>query len=349
MDSAEVAAELFQAFKIALSTAFIGYSVATTLYGITCLQLYLYYRNHQKDSLPLKILVGILWVLDTLTTICVAHTLYTYLVLKLGSTDTIFIIPWSYALQTETVDLITFITQTFFAWQIWKVSKNKFVVLSIELLAASALGLDIEVVVHLFRDPSGASLASPTVWITGSVVQGLDALCDIVITICFIYYLNSRRSGIKPTERIIDNLIVYALSRKGVRRTDKASRVTQIIFVSLDVAFPGQVYWLPFQQTVGKLYVNSVLASLNSRRALRTSNAINLTDASSQERWPISSADVQGHSTVCPMSFASSGEVKAPTRSYVSETSSVSTDDPSIMIVPSFDFREVIWSMAEGV
>ncbi|KAI5117467.1 hypothetical protein M0805_004070 [Coniferiporia weirii] len=254
--SPEVAAELFSAFKTALSCAFIGYSVATTLYGITCLQLYLYYRNHhRKDHILCKILVGVLWVLDTLATAMVAHTLYFYLVLKLGDTNTVFVIPWSYALQTETVDMITFITQTYFAWQIWRFSRNRFVVAFIVFLATCALGLDVEVVIHLFRDPSGLSLADPKVWITGSTVQALDALCDIVIMICFIYYLNSYSSGVKPTERIIDNLVMYAVTR-GIFTV-----MTQIVFVSLDVAFPGQVYWLPFQQTVGKLYVNSVLAS----------------------------------------------------------------------------------------
>ncbi|KAJ7265319.1 hypothetical protein C8J57DRAFT_1622432 [Mycena rebaudengoi] len=37
----------------------------------------------------------------------------------------------------------------------------------------------------------------------------------------------------------------------------------------LDVAYPNRFYWLPFYQLVGKLYVNSILTSLNIRTSVR--------------------------------------------------------------------------------
>ncbi|KAL5514863.1 hypothetical protein ACEPAG_2179 [Sanghuangporus baumii] len=50
--------EIQQALKIALGSAFIGFGIATTLYGITCLQIYLYYRNHAKDPFGVKLMAG---------------------------------------------------------------------------------------------------------------------------------------------------------------------------------------------------------------------------------------------------------------------------------------------------
>ncbi|KAH8112386.1 hypothetical protein DFH11DRAFT_1545758 [Phellopilus nigrolimitatus] len=257
---ADLDAELFTALKIALSATFIGYSVATTLYGITCLQLYLYYRNHPKDPLFVKILVTLLWALDTLTTALIGHTIYYYLVLNLGKANVVFIIPWSYA------DTITFITQSYFAWQILMGCFGVFRYSSVADLRAT--GVDMEVVIYLFRNQSGLSLANPAVWISGSIAQGLDALCDIIITVSFIYYLKANRSGVRSnTQQMVDNLVVYAVTRDCFRVTGQRT------FDLHDVAFPGEVYWVPFQQTVGKLYINSLLASLNARKSLASTNA----------------------------------------------------------------------------
>ncbi|KAH8112350.1 hypothetical protein DFH11DRAFT_1545727 [Phellopilus nigrolimitatus] len=282
MDS-DLAAELFVSLKIALSTAFIGYSVATTLYGITCLQLYLYYRNHAKDQLYVKIIVGVLWVLDTLTTVLVGHTLYTYLVLKLGEANIVFTIPCcKLNVWIQSLLLLKVSSPGKFGWIV---------------LAFFA----IVVVVHLFRDQSGLSLANPTVWVSGSVVQGIDALNDIIITVSFIYYLKAHRSTFRT--------------------------VTQIVFVSLDVAFPGIVYWLPFQQAVGKLYVNSVLAALNARKSLASSTTNVIFSGGSSPGDPSSRTteyDKRATEMVHSMSFAENCASKITTKSFVTESSTQS-------------------------
>ncbi|KAL5498033.1 hypothetical protein ACEPAH_2964 [Sanghuangporus vaninii] len=299
--------EIQQALKIALGSAFIGFGIATTLYGITCLQIYLYYRNHSKDSFGVKLMVATLWVLDTLGTIGIAHTLYSYLVPNIGNPDVDFVIPWSYASQSETVDLITLITQC---------REECFCRFNNSDVVYSSMG---------FQDNSGLTLATPVALITGTSVQGIDALCDIIITASFIYYLRSFRNGVKPTEKIIDNLILYAVSRGfltvyvlysdvrvllWVRRNTERMypfifRVTQIVFVSLDAGLPGQLYWLPFQQAVGKLYVNSVLASLNSRRSSdnKPTSVVQFTETVSRGTTLPSSGHTRSSGTVHPMSF----------------------------------------------
>ncbi|KAJ7454554.1 hypothetical protein B0H11DRAFT_2244833 [Mycena galericulata] len=44
--------------------------------------------------------------------------------------------------------------------------------------------------------------------------------------------------------------------------------ITQILFLALNVGLPDRTIWQPFHQLVGKLYVNSILASLNVRRVV---------------------------------------------------------------------------------
>ncbi|KAJ7814740.1 hypothetical protein B0H14DRAFT_2849389, partial [Mycena olivaceomarginata] len=82
------------------------------------------------------------------------------------------------------------------------------------------------------------------------MIEGTSSLCDILITTTLIY-------------RMIDTLILYIIAR-GV-----LTAVTQILYLAVNLAFPDQLYWQPLRQILGKLYVNSVLASLNVRQSVR--------------------------------------------------------------------------------
>ncbi|KAJ7928743.1 hypothetical protein B0H13DRAFT_2652699 [Mycena leptocephala] len=100
--------------KEVFATLFIGFAVATTAYGISVLQCFRYYRNYPKDSLYLKLTVGTLWTLDTLSTILVAHALYTFFVLNFGDLAADGFIPWSFALENGILTLVTIIAQCFY-------------------------------------------------------------------------------------------------------------------------------------------------------------------------------------------------------------------------------------------
>ncbi|KAJ7446108.1 hypothetical protein FB451DRAFT_1567931 [Mycena latifolia] len=260
-DPQAIAAAVAQVKEV-FATSFIGFAVATTAYGICVLQCYLYYRSYPKDSIYLKLTVGTLWTLDTLCTIMVGHSLYTYFVLNFGNLAADALIPWSFALENGLLTLVTIIAQCFYAWQIWTVSMNASVTGVILLLAITSLGLGLYITVHLFRFPSVASIATRSFQSISAPVQGTAAACDITITIALIFYLRSRRvSGIRTTE-MIDTLILYAVCR-GI-----LTAITQIMFLVLNVGFPDRTFWQPFHQVVGKLYVNSILASLNVRKVV---------------------------------------------------------------------------------
>ncbi|KAJ7093830.1 hypothetical protein B0H15DRAFT_1020536 [Mycena belliarum] len=260
----QVVAAAIATAKEVFATSFIGFAVATTAYGIGVLQCYLYFRSYPKDSIYLKFTVGTLWILDTLSTIMVAHSLYTYFVLNFGDLAADALIPWSFALENGLLTLVTIIAQCFYAWQIWTVSMNIFVTGGILALAFACLGLGLWITVHLFRFPAGATLATHKFQSISGPVQGTAAACDITITVALIFYLRSkRRAGIRTTEHMIDTLILYAVCR-GI-----LTAITQIMFLVLNVGFPTRTFWQPFHQVVGKLYVNSIVASLNVRKVVR--------------------------------------------------------------------------------
>ncbi|KAF7354981.1 hypothetical protein MSAN_01413600 [Mycena sanguinolenta] len=260
--AAELAA-LTSAIKELFATTFIGFTVATTLYGVSVLQAYLYFRKYTKDLVALKAMVATLWIFDTLTTIFVAHSLFT-LVFEVLNKSVNTNITWSFTSEKLLVTIITFISQIFYAHTIWKVSKNMITTVFISVLAVGAFGLGIYTTVHLFENPALDSISTRGFLIVSGLVQGLAALNDLVITGAMSWYLHIKRRGstLPSTDKIVDTLILYAVSR-GV-----LTAVAQIMFLVLNVAVPHHEYWLPFHMAVGKLYVNSVFATLNVRQSL---------------------------------------------------------------------------------
>ncbi|KAJ7117383.1 hypothetical protein C8R43DRAFT_960668 [Mycena crocata] len=196
--------------------------------------------NFQKctctgEVILLIVLCGNRFLLDTLSTVLVAHALYTYFVINFAeNTELNLLIPWSFS------TLITFVAQCFYAQAIYNVTTNKTLTYSV----------------------------------------GLAALNDLLITAGMCYYLRDSRSGLPSTNQFVDKVILYTISR-GILTAylalffgsdgliDRHFSTAQILFLITNVAFPGRTYYLPFHQTVGKLYVNSVLATLNVRKTFQ--------------------------------------------------------------------------------
>ncbi|KAJ7067947.1 hypothetical protein C8F01DRAFT_582480 [Mycena amicta] len=253
-------AAFIQVAKEVFATTFIGFILSTVLYGVSVLQLYLYLRRY-KDRWTLQSTVAMLWSLDTAATILQALAIFSFVWPFFEGKPNVAI-PVTFSVEKGVVTVITFLAQCFYAFTIWKMSKNKILTLFILLLTFAAFGLGIYTTYHLFADSAFESISSRTVKITTGTVQGLAALDDIAITVAMSYYLHIRRTGLPSTKKLLDTLILYAVSR-GV-----LTAVAQIMFLVLNVALPHHEYWLPFHMVVGKLYVNSVLATLNVRSSL---------------------------------------------------------------------------------
>ncbi|KAJ7937399.1 hypothetical protein B0H13DRAFT_212905 [Mycena leptocephala] len=221
------------------SSTFIGFCIATTLYGISVLQTYLYFRRYVQDRWSLKTLVATLWIFDTLTTIFVAHVLFVF-VLGILNRNISPNITWSFTAEKLLVTIITFICQCFYAHTIWKVSRSNITTAFILVLAVGAFALGIYTTVHLFQNPALNSISTRSFLIVSGLVQGLAALNDVVITGSFSYFLHNKRSTLPSSEKLVDTLILYAVSR-GV-----LTAIAQIMFLILNVAIPHHQYWLPF-------------------------------------------------------------------------------------------------------
>ncbi|OSD02314.1 hypothetical protein PYCCODRAFT_1435649 [Trametes coccinea BRFM310] len=241
----------------------IGFTVATTIYGITVLQTYLYFERYGSDKVYIKLTVAALFLLDTLATLLVAHSLYTEFILRFRNPIENLHLTWSFSLENGIATVIVIIVQCYFAHCLWRFSnKNRWLIGGIVFFALSSFALGIQTTVHIFQNSFGTVLSARETLIIGGLVQGLAAMCDVLITGGLCYYLQKGRSGIKVTDRLVDRLMKYAIQRGAL------TTLIQILFLVTNVALPGHQYWIPFHLVVSKLYVNSVLATLNVRTTL---------------------------------------------------------------------------------
>ncbi|KAJ8085548.1 hypothetical protein PM082_004366 [Marasmius tenuissimus] len=91
-----------------------------------------------------------------------------------------------------------------------------------------------------------------------------SVLSDVFIAGSLCSILHEGRSGIhKRTNTLVTTLIVYAVNRCIL------TSVVVIAEVAVFAARPDELWFLGIDFVIGKLYANSLLASLNSRNALR--------------------------------------------------------------------------------
>ncbi|KAI0764679.1 hypothetical protein C8Q74DRAFT_1370610 [Fomes fomentarius] len=255
-------ADLIDTLQEIFANVLVGYAIATTVYGITVLQTYLYFRRYPHDRPILKIFVGVLWILDTLTTVLMSHAMYSFFVLNLRNLAEDVRLPWSFTLENGVTDVITAMVQLYFAERLWQLGRNKFLSSAIVILALLSLGLGIEGTIAVFKDHNLISQTFRRALVVGGAVQGVAVLCDILITGGLCYYFTTSRTGHRTTNALLDRLMAYAIERGALTAT------VQAMYLIMSVALPDRFFYVPFAMIVAKMYVNTLLASLNVRSSL---------------------------------------------------------------------------------
>ncbi|KAJ7730784.1 hypothetical protein B0H16DRAFT_1733635 [Mycena metata] len=84
-------------------------------------------------------------------------------------------------------------------------------------------------------------------------------LCDILITFHLCFHLARLKTGVPTTERLLNGLMISAVNR-GI-----LTAVTSALTMGLFLAFPRSFWFFLSIAPLSKLYMNSMLATLNTR------------------------------------------------------------------------------------
>lgn len=246
-----------------LGVEFIGVILSTVVYGITCLQVYLYYTCHcGGDGLFTRLYVGAVWLIDSLHVALLVTAYYWYTVTNFGDYTVLAADTWSLAVSVTIGELLSGLVQCFFAMRVYKLSERQLPIpIAAFILSATQVACGIGYAVDGFRDRSSAAPKNALAFTISGLSAGIA--CDSLIAASIIYYLQIRRTIFPRTNRAINLLITYALNTCLL--TTVFTAITLALWVKLDSSLVFTVFYF----TLVRLYSCSLMSTLNSRGNLR--------------------------------------------------------------------------------
>jgi hypothetical protein len=246
-----------------IGAVLLGAMAACMLFGITNLQMYMYYQTYPNDSRFQKLSVAILWILDTLHLGLTIHAVYHYLVSSFGNVAAQDVIVWSFKLQIAVNVVIVLLVQSLYALRVWKLGHHFGRIWPVVVVAFVAGGYSIGIILAVktyhvasFTGLNEMSWAIITSFATSTAI-------DIVLATVLCFYLNSSRSSFINTNYRILTIMKYVLASGFLT---SACSLTALITYAV---MPNNLIFLGIEFLLTKLYINSFVAMLNARRSVR--------------------------------------------------------------------------------
>ncbi|KIK64191.1 hypothetical protein GYMLUDRAFT_40481 [Collybiopsis luxurians FD-317 M1] len=211
-----------------LGALFIGIVFATILNGVSYSQTWVYFgsarsgHSDRSDSRWLKSMVIILVFLDLVHQLSISHWLYYYCVSNFGNLAAFSnkLPGSSYGISFST-DLITIMTQGFYVWRVWKLSKSLSLTGVILVTSLAQFGFSLYFSVRAIHLSAGelTTVLGPF----AIVINSLGAACDIFITSAIVFCLHkfqrSFSSGtLKRTNHLLRSVMIFSVTTGIVSR-----------------------------------------------------------------------------------------------------------------------------------
>ncbi|EJF56530.1 hypothetical protein DICSQDRAFT_163870, partial [Dichomitus squalens LYAD-421 SS1] len=263
-----------------LGAGFVGCLFTATLYGVTCVQSFMFFQSSSQERKLLKYSVSCLFVLDTLHYILVAHTLYWYMVTNFTDPTVIERIPWSIFPVYSSPPPVILLFDAF------SPIASGFIV-GIFVMFGVGIGFGIK---GLFL-PTFSQLAKLS-WLM-YLGLGLLVVCDAYTALVLCYLLYKGRTGVnKGTDSLINVLLLYTVN------TGLLTSIFALACFITYAAMPTNYVFLAMYFPLSKLYLNALLASLNARGHIGRVGA----DTTGHVSIPFSSRTRVGQETI-PIEF----------------------------------------------
>jgi len=274
--SSPSSAVLSHDFTVTYGIQLIGVFIGNILYGISFLQTFIYYMNSRlkNDHLLLKLLPAYLLVTHTLHQFLLCVTAYKVFVVDVFNTAQLFVkIPVEGFLVDIAQGWMVMGAQLFFVYRIWKfgTSSGRSMLVTISLLICTLLSVlqnvfkNVAVILAL-KHGSTTAYSKTTLWIGFQFAEySINLFLDAVILVSMLKLLRheSRSTQFKETNAMINRLIKLTINSGLVTM---AFSTLAIIFLATSTQTFIYVFW---SYLFAPLYINSVLANLNSRDFIR--------------------------------------------------------------------------------
>ncbi|TFK72649.1 hypothetical protein BDN72DRAFT_304172 [Pluteus cervinus] len=240
----------------------IGGLVSTALWGVTCVQTYTYFTQSSRDRPAYKAIILFLFAMDTFDSVLTGHFLYDYMVTHSADPLPSLFLTWSFNVRATVSFGSDFTIRMMFAMRVYKFSNKNLVPTTwIVTFSLIALGSGLFSIVKGFQVHSLARLHELLNAI--SVIFAATVAADLGITISLCYLLHKSRTGFRRTDSLIRVLMMYTINTGAISVLDGS--IIMGIAITMPQNFLYDIPYLP----LGKLHLNSYLACLNAREAIR--------------------------------------------------------------------------------
>ncbi|RPD77505.1 hypothetical protein L226DRAFT_568568 [Lentinus tigrinus ALCF2SS1-7] len=212
----------------------IGVLLSAALWGVSLAQAFSYYIGYPGDRPYLKFLVATVSALETIHQGVISYAIFHYLALT------------------------AVVVQSFFAVRIYRFSSKKLVVVPV-------IGLIITAFAYAAKASSLTVFAELDKLKALSLAMNVSAaVTDVTIAVILCTLLHVSKTGHARSNRLVNKLITFTVNTGLL--TSTCACLSLITYLALpDYYF---VYMAPFL-LMGRLYSNSLLATLNTRERLR--------------------------------------------------------------------------------
>ncbi|KAF8885055.1 hypothetical protein CPB84DRAFT_1816875 [Gymnopilus junonius] len=195
-----------------------------------------YYFLHQQDPWSLKALVSAVMAFDTVHQILITHTVYTYTVTNWGMKMNLGLLSGGSMLVgfLHFQGLTAFLVQSFLTMRVWRFRLH-------------------------FK--TYAQLAE--IKYLSILVNALAAAGDVFIAAALCTLLHLSRTGFQRSDTMINKLILFAVNTGFLTSLCAVASLISIIVAG------NTFLYIAFFFCIGRLYTNSLLATLNARKMIR--------------------------------------------------------------------------------
>ncbi|TBU25226.1 hypothetical protein BD311DRAFT_765129 [Dichomitus squalens] len=243
-----------------LGALLLGTFVGLILYGLAIHQFYRYMRLHAKDSLSIRTLVSLTLTLETIHVAFSLHVCYYYMVSHYSQPSAFSHNVWCVNCLPILGSCIMVTTQFFFVRRVSLIGvKYRALAILATLCLSAKFVLMVYLTAKVFRKNAPTAFADEVVVTTGF---GCAVVGDIVLTGALISVLRRGRATQKREHVLTETAVIYLVN------TGMLICILDMVTVVVAAAIPLSVWWSGVNFVTVRLYANTLLSVLNSRKQL---------------------------------------------------------------------------------
>ncbi|KAI8970728.1 hypothetical protein BD414DRAFT_540744 [Trametes punicea] len=225
-----------------LGAVYLGVVIGVMFYGLTVHQSYRYYKLYPTDRPYIKVLVSVIIFLESLHTMLWIFIGFHYTISESFNLTGTLKCHWTVRSTFILTSMAVYSCQTFYCCRVY---------LTFGFVAGVEAFLYVREIVDLHRVSWKVSAA-----------YGFAVSSDLILTGALVFVLHRSRTESKRTNSILDVLIIYTIN------TGLLTSIVSLLAFLFALVLPGNLIYAGVSIVGAKLYANSVLALLNSRRSI---------------------------------------------------------------------------------